>query len=57
MLYVKKNKTIKKTALEAQQLFESNDSPIRMAPKTFITETLFVDWLETVFLIRISEFR
>jgi hypothetical protein len=54
---ISKSKTFKKTTLEAQQLFEGHDYTIRMTPKPFVTETLFIDWLETVFLVRINEFR
>jgi hypothetical protein len=28
-----------------------------MAPKTFVTEHMCIDWLETVFLVRINELR
>jgi hypothetical protein len=48
--FISKNKTFEKTALEAQQLFESHDYTIRTSSKTFITETLFIDWIEMVFL-------
>jgi hypothetical protein len=54
---ISKNKTFDKTALEAQQLFEGHDYTIRTSPKTFITETLFIDWIEMVFLVRINYFR
>jgi hypothetical protein len=43
------------TALEGQHLFEGHDETIRMAPKTFTTKTLFIDWFETIFLVHINE--
>jgi hypothetical protein len=47
--FISKNKTFEQAALEAQQLFESHDYTIRMSPKMFITQTLFIDWIEMVF--------
>jgi hypothetical protein len=32
-------------------MFHGRDYRIKMTPKTFITETLFIDWLDTVFLV------
>jgi hypothetical protein len=55
--FISQSKTFEKTAPEAQQLFDSHDYAIRMAPKTFVPETLFIDWFETVFLVRINELR
>jgi 4-hydroxybenzoate polyprenyltransferase len=52
-----KNKTFEKIALKAQQLFEGHDYIIRTSPKTFRTETLFVDWIDMVFLVRINYLR
>jgi hypothetical protein len=49
-LFISKNKTFEKTALVARQLFEGHDYTMRTAPKTCITEVLFIDWHETVFL-------
>jgi hypothetical protein len=54
--YYFKNKTFEKTGLEAQQLSEGHDYTIRTSPKTFITETLFIDWIEMAFLVRINYF-
>jgi hypothetical protein len=55
--FISKNKTFEKTALEAQQLFEGHDYTIRTSLKTFITETLLLDWIEMVFLVRINYLR
>jgi hypothetical protein len=55
--FISKNKTFEKTALEAQQLFDGDDYTIRTSPKTFIIETLFIDWIEMVFLVRINYLR
>jgi hypothetical protein len=55
--FISKNKTFEKTALESQQLFEGHDYTIRTLPKTFITETLFIDWTEMVFHVRINYLR
>jgi hypothetical protein len=41
--FISKNKTFSKTTLEAQQLFEGHDDTIRTSPRTFITETLFIE--------------
>jgi hypothetical protein len=50
-------KTFEKAFLDAQKLYEGHDYPIQSAPRTFITEVLFIDWLDTIFLPRISEVR
>jgi hypothetical protein len=50
-------KTFAKALLSAQKLYECHGYAIRSAPRTFITEVLFIDWLETIFLPRISELR
>jgi hypothetical protein len=50
MLYFK-NKTFEKIALEAQQVFESHDYKIRMAPKTFFSKTVFIAWFEAMFFV------
>jgi hypothetical protein len=55
--FISKNKTFEKTALEGQQLSESHDYTIRTSPKTFITETLLINWIEIVFLVRINGLR
>jgi hypothetical protein len=54
--FISKNKTFENTALAAQQLFEGHGYTIRTSPKTVITETLFIDWIEIVFLTRINYF-
>jgi hypothetical protein len=55
--FISKNKAFEKTVLEAQQLFECHDYTIRMSPKTIITETVFTDWIEMMFLVRINYLR
>jgi hypothetical protein len=49
--FISKSKAFEKTTLEAQQLFEGHDSTTRMSPKTFLTETLFIDGIEMMFLV------
>jgi hypothetical protein len=56
-LFISKLKTFGKALLTAQKLYEGHDYAIRSAPRTFITEVLFIDWLDTIFMPRISEFR
>jgi hypothetical protein len=46
-LFITKNKTFQKETLEAQQLYHGHDYVVRNSAKTFITEILFLDWLET----------
>jgi hypothetical protein len=41
----------------AQKLSKSHDYATQLAPKTFITNILFIDWLEAIFLLHIAEFR
>jgi hypothetical protein len=55
--FISKLKTFEKTLLDAQKLRPGHDYLIRSAPKTFITELLFINWLENVFLPRISKLR
>jgi hypothetical protein len=54
---ISKNKTFEKTALEAQQLFKGHDYTIKTSRKTLITETLFINWIEIAFLVRINDLR
>jgi hypothetical protein len=56
-LFVPKLKTFEKALLAAQKLYEGDDYTIRSALRTFITEVLFIDWLDIIFLPRISELR
>jgi hypothetical protein len=56
-LFISKLKTFEKALLAAQKLYEGHDYAIQPAPRTFITEVLFVDWLDTLSLPRISELR
>jgi hypothetical protein len=52
--FISKNKTFEKTALEAQRLFHGHDYTITTSLKTFLTETLFIGWIEMVFLVQIN---
>jgi hypothetical protein len=56
-LFISKLKRFEKALLVVQKLYEGHDYAIRSAPRTFITEALFIDWLDTIFLPRISELR
>jgi hypothetical protein len=44
-----KNKTFETERLTEQQLFQSHERGMRSAKKMFITEVLFIDWLQTQF--------
>jgi hypothetical protein len=52
--FISKNKRFENTALKAQQRFESHNYTIKLSPKTFITETLFINWNKMVFLMQIN---
>jgi hypothetical protein len=54
-LFISKLKTFGKALLAGQKLSERHDYAIRSAPRTLIAEVLFIDWLHTIFLPRISE--
>jgi hypothetical protein len=56
-LFISKLKTFEKALLAAQKLYEGDDYAIRSAPRMFIIKVLFIDWLDTIFLPRISELR
>jgi hypothetical protein len=56
-LFISKLKTFEKALLAAQKVDEGHDYAIRSVPRTFITEILFIDWFDTIFLPRISELR
>jgi chromosome condensin MukBEF ATPase and DNA-binding subunit MukB len=56
-LFVSKLKTFEETLLAAQKLYAGHDYVIQSAPKTFMTEFLFINWLEKIFLSCISERR
>jgi hypothetical protein len=56
-LSIAKLKTFEKALLAAQKLYESHDYAIRSVPRTVITEVLFIDSLDTLFLSRISVLR
>jgi hypothetical protein len=55
--FISKNKIFDKVSLAAQQLFERYCDTIRTADQIFITEVLFIDWLQNVFLPRVSHIR
>jgi hypothetical protein len=56
-LSISKLKTVEKALLAVQKLYEGHDYAIRPVPRTFITKLIFIDWLDTIFLPRISELR
>jgi hypothetical protein len=56
-VFISKLKTFERALLAAQKLYEGHDYAIRSSPQTFITEVLFIDWIDTIFLLRISELR
>jgi hypothetical protein len=49
-VFITNNKTFDETALADQQLYHEHNYVMRTADKTFITEVLFIDWLETQFI-------
>jgi hypothetical protein len=55
--FISKLKPFEKALLAIQKLYQDHDYVIRSARGTFITEVLFIDWLDTIFLPRISELR
>jgi hypothetical protein len=55
--FISKLETLKKALLAAQKLYEDHDYASWSALQTFLTELLFIDWLDTIFLPRISELR
>jgi hypothetical protein len=56
-LFISKLKTFEKALLAVQRLYKGPDYAIRSASRTFVTEVLFIDWLDTIFLPRISRLR
>jgi hypothetical protein len=56
-MFITKNKTFEEAKLAAEQLYHPHDYVIREASKTFITEVLFIDWLETQFIPRNENLR
>jgi hypothetical protein len=48
--FLSRNQTFEKGLLAQQMFFEGHDYMIRTAPKSFMTELLFIDWLKTVFI-------
>jgi hypothetical protein len=55
--FISKLKTFGKTLPAAQKLYKGYDYTIRSASRTFMTKILFIYWLETFFLPRISGLR
>jgi hypothetical protein len=56
-MFITKNKTFDKTSLAAQKLFERHDYTVRTAHKTFITEVLFIDEMQNVFIPMVNHLR
>jgi hypothetical protein len=56
-MFITKNKTFDETSLATQKLFEEHDYTVRTAHKTFITEVLFIDWLQNVFIPKVNHLR
>jgi hypothetical protein len=56
-LFITKSGTFDKTSLAGQKLFEWNDYTVRTAQRTFITEVLFIDWLQNVFIPKVNHLR
>jgi hypothetical protein len=50
-LFLSKFKAFENALLATQKLYEGHDCTIRLAPRTFITEVLFIDELETILLL------
>jgi hypothetical protein len=55
--FISKLKRVEQTLPTAEKLYKGHDYIIPSAPRTFITEILFIDWLETFFLPHVSELR
>jgi hypothetical protein len=51
-MFISKRKTFESGRLAEEQLFHGHDDVIRQTAKTFVTETLFTDWLQTQFICR-----
>jgi hypothetical protein len=56
-MFISKNKTFRSEALAEQQLYHDYDYIIRNSAKTFMTEVLVVDWLQTQFIPKNDELR
>jgi hypothetical protein len=56
-LLISKNQTFEKSILAERQLYEGHDYVIQNAPRTFLTEVLFIDWVKTLFIPRIQHLR
>jgi hypothetical protein len=51
-MFITNNKTFEQTKLAEEQLSYGHDSVIRTAPKMFMIEVLFIDWLQNLFIPR-----
>jgi hypothetical protein len=56
-LVITRNKIFEPGRLEREQLYHGHDYFIRNTQKTFITEVLFLDWLQTQFIPKNEELR
>jgi hypothetical protein len=48
--FVSKTEAFRKGLLAELEICEGHDQTIKTAPKTFMTEVLFIEWLQTLFL-------
>jgi hypothetical protein len=55
-MFITNNKTFDEKALADQQRYHGHDYMMRTADKTFITEVLFIDWLQTQFIAKTTNF-
>jgi hypothetical protein len=56
-MLISKNQTFDRDQISAQLFYEGIDYEIRRSASSFITEVLFVDWIQSVFLKKIQELR
>jgi 4-hydroxybenzoate polyprenyltransferase len=56
-MFISKSKIFLSEVLIEQQLYHGHDYIIRNSAKTFITEVLFIDWLQTQFIPKTDELR
>jgi hypothetical protein len=54
-LFISKNKTFEAERLPEQQLFHGHDYVMTHVEKTFMTEAAFVDWLQTLLILKNDE--
>jgi hypothetical protein len=56
-MLITSNKTFEQAKLTEEQLYHGHDYVIRMALKTFVTEILFIDSLQNLFIPRNAALR